>query len=54
MHHHNQNPSDSKVMNCWEDGNRFSFRNAVFSSYSELWTMVKVHKPGDSELLLCS
>jgi hypothetical protein len=32
-----------------QDANSSSFRNAVFSSYSENWTMDKVHKPSDSE-----
>jgi hypothetical protein len=31
------------------DGNRSSFRNDVFSSSLEFWTMNKVHKPSDSE-----
>jgi hypothetical protein len=32
-----------------EDGNRPSFRNAVFSSYLDFQTIDKVLKPGDSE-----
>jgi hypothetical protein len=32
-----------------EDGNRSSFRNVVFSSYLEFWTMHKAQKPSDSE-----
>jgi hypothetical protein len=31
-----------------EDGNRFSFRNNVFSSYIEFRTMDNIHKPSDS------
>jgi hypothetical protein len=31
-----------------EDGNRPSFRNAVFSSHVEFRTMDKFHKPSDS------
>jgi hypothetical protein len=31
------------------EGNRPSYRNAVFSNYLEFWTMGKVHKPSDSE-----
>jgi hypothetical protein len=31
-----------------EDGNRYSLRNVVFSSYLELRTMDKVHAPSDS------
>jgi hypothetical protein len=32
-----------------EDGDRSSFRNVVFSSYLEFWTIDKAHKSGDSE-----
>jgi hypothetical protein len=32
-----------------EDGKRYSFGNAVFSSYLEFRTMDNVHKPSDSE-----
>jgi hypothetical protein len=32
-----------------EDGERSSFRSFVFSSYLELQTIDKVHKPSDSE-----
>jgi hypothetical protein len=32
-----------------EDGNEFSFRNVVFSSYFEFRTVEKVHKPNDVE-----
>jgi hypothetical protein len=35
------------------DGNRFSFKNIVFSSYLEFQTMDKIHKPSDSEHILC-
>jgi hypothetical protein len=31
------------------NGNRSSFRNVVFSSYLEFWTMDKVQKPSGSE-----
>jgi hypothetical protein len=32
-----------------EDGKRSNFRNLMFSSYLEFFTMDKVHKPSDSE-----
>jgi hypothetical protein len=32
-----------------EDGNRASFRNVVFSNYSDFQTMEKIHKLNDSE-----
>jgi hypothetical protein len=32
-----------------EDGNKSSFRNVVFFSYLEFWTLDKVHTPSDSK-----
>lgn len=40
-------PSKSLV-----DGNRYSFRNLVFSGYLELWTLEEVHKHSNSECQL--
>jgi hypothetical protein len=37
-----------------EDGNRFSFRNVVFSSCFEYGTMDKDHKASDSECYILS
>jgi hypothetical protein len=33
-----------------EDGNIYNFRNVVFSSYLEFWTMCKVHKLSQNPL----